>query len=282
MTKKDTPLRLVQLIPNVLTLGALIAGLSSIQLAINGSMAQAAMLIFIAAILDMLDGATARLLKASSAFGAELDSLSDFLAFGVAPSVLLYTWSLQEVGKFGWLAAALYAVATALRLARYNVLSQKPSETPAWAKGFFAGVPAPGGAGLVLFPLFVWFQSPIFFNQYNFAAPLICVWTILVAALMVSRLPTFSSKQIKVPSRMAVPALAIIGLLVVCIVQAPWITLAVIGVIYFMSIPFSVRLYRKRAAKAAAEVTLYDLALGVDHDNADTVTRKPTHIPTDN
>ena len=140
-----------RIIPNMLTLMALIAGITSIQKAINGQFETAVLMLLAAAILDTLDGAAARALKSSSEFGAQLDSLSDFLAFGVAPSLILYEWVLDnDAGKLGWIATIALPVAAALRLARFNVAAKKAEDTPAWKKGYFSGVPSPAGAGLAL------------------------------------------------------------------------------------------------------------------------------------
>lgn len=266
-------IRLHKLIPNILTLMALAAGMSAIQFAVRGMWEQAAFAVVAAAVLDSLDGATARLIKASSDFGAQLDSLSDFLSFGVAPAFILYIWVLDDAGKVGWIAVLVFAIATALRLARFNVMQAHAHARPAWARGFFAGVPAPAGAGLVLTPLFVWNQSedwsPVhdFFSDLSAGTPLIAVWTILVAGLMVSRIPTFSTKQLRIPARMAMPVLGFAALVIAAVIHAPWITLTVLSVFYMGSIPFSFRAYRRLEAAhpnhPESMETLADLALGV-------------------
>ncbi len=192
--------------------------------------------ILIALVLDGMDGATARLLKATSPFGEMLDTLSDFLAFGIAPAIILYTWILEESGKVGWVAMIFYTSATALRLARFNVELKK---TPKWQKGFFSGIPSPAGAGLALLPLIFWFQDPDFFKSYNYASPMVGLWAIIVAGLMVSRIPTFSIKMIKVPAKMGMPVLAFTALLLAALVNLTWPTLTVIGLAYMVSLPFS-------------------------------------------
>lgn len=251
-----------KLIPNILTLMALTAGLTGIQFALQGEWEKAVLSIVVAAVLDMLDGAVARLLNASSEFGAQLDSFSDFLAFGVAPSLILYLWVLEESGKVGWIAMLVYAIACAMRLARYNI-AVKP-KTGAWAKGFFAGVPAPGGAGLVFLPMFIWFLAPDFFEQFAIANTLVGLWTILCAAMMVSRIPTWSSKQIKIKNNMTMPMLAFAGLILAALIQAPWPTLTIICVIYITSIPFAILYFRKIAKADSQNFDLTDLALGAD------------------
>lgn len=262
------PLALHKLIPNMLTLMSLVAGLSAIQIAIAGDLERAVILIFVAALCDVLDGAMARLLKANSAFGAELDSLADFLSFGIAPSLILYLWSLEDIGRFGWIACVVFALAAALRLARYNVSTQSAS-TPDWASKYFSGVPTPAGAGLALLPVFLWLQAPQFFDQFALAAPLIAVWLILIAALMVSRIPTFSSKQIKLQQRMFVPILALTAGTIGALIHAPWFTLSVMTLAYGISIPFAFLHYRRRAAQAGTQAEdISSLALGLSpHDD---------------
>ncbi|HRC26439.1 MAG TPA: phosphatidylcholine/phosphatidylserine synthase [Alphaproteobacteria bacterium] len=266
-------IRLHKLLPNLLTLMALAAGMSAIQFAVRGMWEQAAFAVVVAAVLDSLDGATARLIKASSDFGAQLDSLSDFLSFGVAPAFILYIWVLDDAGKVGWIAVLVFAIATALRLARFNVMQAHAYTRPVWARGFFAGVPAPAGAGLALTPLFIWNQSedwsPVhdFFSDFSSGTPLIALWTIAVAGLMVSRIPTFSTKQLRIPARLAMPVLGLAALGIAAMIHAPWITLTCASIAYIGSIPFSFRAYRRLEAAHhdhpdAAE-PLADLALGV-------------------
>jgi CDP-diacylglycerol--serine O-phosphatidyltransferase len=250
-----------KLIPNVLTLMALTAGLTGIQFAMNGEWEKSVLAIVVAAVLDTLDGATARLLNASSEFGAQLDSFSDFLAFGVAPSLILYLWVLEDSGKIGWIAMLVFSIASAMRLARYNI-TEMP-KTGVWAKGFFAGVPAPGGAGLVFLPMFIWFLDPDFFDQFAIANTLIGIWVMLCAGMMVSSIPTWSSKQIKLPAKMAMPALGFVAIIIAALIQAPWPTLTIICLIYIASIPFSIRYFRKVVRENKEEFDLAELALGV-------------------
>lgn len=256
-----------KLIPNILTLMALASGMIAIQFAIEGEWEHAAIAIVTAAVLDALDGATARLLNATSNFGAQMDSLSDFLAFGIAPSITLYLWVLEESGKVGWIAMLVYAVACAMRLARYNI-TPKP-KVGAWSKGFFAGVPAPGGAGLALLPLFIWLIAPAFFEEFAFANIVIGIWVIFCAAMMVSRIPTWSTKQLKIPAKMAMPVLALSGFMIAAMTQAPWITLTCLGIAYLTSIPFSIQHFRKIVKDSKEEFDLTDLALGatIDEDH---------------
>lgn len=247
-------------IPNLMTLCALAAGLTAIQLAWDGNWERAVLAILVAVILDALDGATARLLKATSEFGAQLDSLSDFLAFGVAPSIILFSWILEDSGKIGWMAMIVFAAACALRLARFNTNQKK---LPEWKKKFFSGIPAPAGAGLALLPLIIWMQFPDnFFTEVSFASPLVGLWTIFVAGLMVSRIPTFSTKMIHLPAKLGMPALAFAVLLIAALVHAPWQTLTVAGFFYMISIPFAIQKFRKLQKEHADEEDMTDLAIG--------------------
>lgn len=230
-----------RIIPNLITLMAMAAGLTSIQYALDMQWEKAMLAILLAAILDSIDGATARLLKATSDFGAQMDSLSDFLAFGVAPALILYAWILEESGKVGWMAMIFYASATSLRLARFNV---EQKERPEWQKGYFSGVPSPAGAGLALFPVILWIQYPEFFKQFAYVSPLIGFWTIFVASLMISRIPTFSIKAIHIPSKMSMTILAFAALLIAALVHVPWPTLTMIALAYIASIPFAVLRFR--------------------------------------
>lgn len=246
--KRDRNLR--RLIPNIITLLSMICGLTSIQYAIQGRWQDAALLVIVATLLDMLDGAVARLLKAASKFGAELDSLSDFLSFGVAPATIMYLWILSDAGRIGWIAALVFVIATALRLARFNIQSADPEGVPEWGRYFFSGVPAPAGAGLILLPMILYFHLDTDLSAYNFASPLIGLWTLLVAGLMISRLPTFSSKQIRLPIGSMILTLSIFGLGAAMLIHAPWITLSVFGLVYILSLPVSYRVYKAREKRA--------------------------------
>lgn len=258
-----------RIIPSLVTLMALGAGLLAIQMVIKPENAQssyvmekAVILILVAAFLDMLDGAIARLLNATSEIGAQLDSFSDFLAFGVAPSIVLYMWGLNDAGKFGVMAAMVYVMATALRLARFNVTTAQMDTKPEWARKYFEGVPSPIGAFLALLPMAIWLQSPESFAEYNYAVPLVAVWMIVVAALMVSRLPTFSSKQVRFHSKMAIPVLAVFGFLIAALFSAPWITFTALSVLYLISLPISLLRFKKLRDLHAPDEDLTDLALG--------------------
>lgn len=265
--KSKRYISIYKVIPSLLTLMAMIAGVTSIQMAIDERYDTAVLLIVVAAILDVLDGAVARALKAQSEFGAELDSLSDFMAFGIVPSVILYEWALDDAGKLGWIATIILPVAAALRLARFNVAAKTPEEKPLWQKRYFTGVPSPAGAGLVLLPVYIWFLFPETFSELSYATPLIAVWAILVAGLMVSRIPTFSFKYLKLPSKMLVPAMGFVALVIAALIHAPWITLTIIGLAYTVSIPVIFHRYRKMEKKHQGTTEdLTSLAFGMSGD----------------
>src|SRR6266542_57059 len=185
------------LLPNLITLLALCAGLTAIRLAVEDKLEWAVAAIVFAALLDGIDGRVARMLKGTSRFGAELDSLADFVNFGVAPALMLYFWGLHELGNAGWIAAMVFAISTGLRLARFNVMADDPNK-PAWAANFFVGMPAPAGAITVLLPIYLYFLGV---PQW---APITFLYTLLIAFLMVSRLPVFSGKRLgtRVPREM--------------------------------------------------------------------------------
>ena len=224
------------LAPNILTIIALCSGLTAIRFALLGQFKFAVLAIATAAFFDMLDGRVARLLKGASRFGAELDSLSDFVAFGVAPALMLYLWTMNGLGGLGWAIVLLYAVCCALRLARFNTALGDPNPPP-WARFYFTGVPAPAGAGLVLLPMMLTQElGPGFFDRPAVNA----VALIVIGALMISRVPTFSIKQIKFSQALFLPALLLAVLLIAALVSAPFMTFIVIGAIYLASIPVAV------------------------------------------
>ena len=256
-----------RLIPNILTMLGLCAGLTAIRFATEGRWEHAAVLIVVAGAIDGIDGRLARLLKGTSRFGAEFDSLSDFLCFGVAPALVLYLWTMHDARGLGFAPCLLFAVCSALRLARFNAaLSDAPAmplagppPKPAYAQSFFTGVPAPAGAGLALFPLF----ASLAFREWDWPAmaravqhPL-AVGALLVAvgALMVSTLPTWSFKNFKVRADYVLPILLGVGAYVAVLLTEPWAALAAAGLIYGGMLPFSVRSYAqlKREAEEMLE-----------------------------
>ena len=236
-----------RMVPNVLTLLALCAGMTAIRFALNGNFQGAVYAIIVAGVLDGLDGRVARLLKATSHFGAELDSLSDFISFGVAPATVMYLWTMSALHSVGWAIVLIYAVCCALRLARFNTqLAAEP--TPATA-GYFTGVPAPGGAGLVMVPIYASFE----WGDWIARSPYLgAVWISGIAFLMVSTLPTLSLKNFRIPHRFVMPSLLGVGLLAAFVTTAPWPTLVLIGMLYLGSIPLTVRAASRH--RRAAEV----------------------------
>lgn len=245
-----TGLSLNRLIPNILTLLALCAGLTAIRYGIRGQYQQAVIAILISAILDGLDGRVARLLHGTSKFGAELDSLSDFLCFGVAPGMILYFWALSGAGSFGWAVVLVFVVCCSLRLARFNTMIGE-ADLPPYAYNFFTGVPAPAAAGLVLMPLILSLETgPGIFDH----VPVVAVFLLGVAFLMVSKVPTFSAKKLRVPTAYVLPILLVIGALAGFLVTEPWLTLAGIDALYLGMIPFSIRAFRRLREQAEATI----------------------------
>ena len=229
-----------RMIPNMLTLMALTAGLTAIRFALDGRWEHATLAIVAAGILDALDGRIARLLKGASKFGAELDSLSDFVCFGVSPALVLYLWTMRDAGKLGWVLVMLFAICCGLRLARFNVMLEDP-DAPVWKNRFFTGIPAPMGGGLVLLPMVFSFQvGEEFFRQPWIAG----VFLLALAAAMVSTVPTYSFKGVKISRKWILPTMLITGGVAVSMLNAPWISLSVIGVAYIATIPFSIRAHR--------------------------------------
>lgn len=242
---KHVPVR--YLLPNLITLLALCSGITSIRLGIEGRFELAVGAIIISIVLDALDGRLARFLKGTSRFGAELDSLADFVNFGVAPAILIYLWSLNELRTKGWVVALVLAICCALRLARFNV-ALEDDEKPAWAGGFFSGAPAPAGAGLALAPMYLGFLGYID-NGHSYAL-FIAPYIVLVAVLMVSRVPTYSGKTMgsRVRRDLVLPILVCAVLAFILLIAFPWETLTVIALIYLLMIPFSLRSYHRHKA----------------------------------
>ncbi|HXR85782.1 MAG TPA: CDP-diacylglycerol--serine O-phosphatidyltransferase [Stellaceae bacterium] len=237
-----------RMIPNILTLLALCAGMTAIRFALEEHYRQAVVAIIVAGIFDGIDGRIARLLKGTSEFGAELDSLSDFVSFGVAPALLMYLWSVQSLSSLGWMVALLFAICCGLRLARFN--TQIGADLPPYAYNFFTGVPAPAGAGLAMIPMFLSFEFGWSgFRSGWFGAVVLAA----VGALMVSRVPTFSLKRFHLPREWVLAMFLIIGGLAALATTEPWATLLLIGLIYVGSFPLSIRAYN-RLRRAAQEM----------------------------
>ena len=228
-------------LPNAVTALALCSGLTGIRFAFGGEWDKAMIAIVVAGILDGLDGRIARLLKANSKFGAELDSLADNIAFGTAPALILFQWSLASAPRFGWTIALALAVACALRLARFN--SRIDAEVqPHKSAGFNTGVPAPAGAGLAFLPLYLWLISADdMFRDWKLVMP----WTLFVAVLMISAIPTYSWTSIRIRKSWRVVALAGIALLGAALVNEPWITLTLVSLAYLVSVPFGLVSYAR-------------------------------------
>jgi CDP-diacylglycerol--serine O-phosphatidyltransferase len=243
--RRRTRLTANRLIPNAVTLLAVCAGMTAIRFALQERWEIAVGAVVVAMILDAMDGRIARMMRATSDFGAHLDSLSDVINFGVAPALIIYLWTLQDIRGLGWALSLVFAICCALRLARFNTDLEKEDPAP-WASTFFTGVPAPGGAGLALLPMALSFTFGDDFPRMAWfnAAVILCV-----AGLMVSRIPTYSSKRIKIQRQHAWLVLLGFGALGAFLVSTPWITLSVVGLLYAASIPFSVLAYR-RAGRA--------------------------------
>ncbi|PZU08830.1 CDP-diacylglycerol--serine O-phosphatidyltransferase [Sphingomonas sp.] len=245
LMRRGLPLRAIP--PNATTALALCFGLTGVRFAISGEWEKAVAVIIVAGVLDGLDGRIARLLKGESRFGAELDSLSDVIAFGVSPAIILYLWSLSYVPKYGWVIALMHAVCCALRLARFNAQIDSEAQ-PRREAGFLTGIPAPAGAAMALLPLMLWLTTgDMLFQRTYLVAP----WTILVALLMISQLPTYSMGSFRLRQEWRVPALLLIGLLGTSIVTAPWGTLSALIAVYALAIPFATRSYRLVKARRA-------------------------------
>ena len=241
------------LLPNMITLLALCSGVTAIRFAFE-SRYELAVGSVLAVILDAIDGRLARFLKGTSRFGAELDSLADFVNFGVAPAILLYVWSLNSLHTLGWVIALVLAICCALRLARFNVALHDPDK-PAWANRFFTGAPAPAGAGRALLPFYRGFLGII--DEGHGWALLIGPYVVCVALLMVSRVPTFSGKHMgRIRGDMVLPVLGLAVLAVVMLMSYPWEFLSIVSIAYLALVPVSIRSYRRLstadARKAAA------------------------------
>ena len=238
-------------VPNAITVLALCFGLTGVRFGIGGEWEKALGSIIVAGVLDGFDGRIARLLRANSKFGAELDSLSDNIAFGTAPALILFLWSLQSAPRFGWIAALALAVCCALRLARFNARIDADDQ-PHKSAGFNTGVPAPVGAGLAFVPIYLWLISG---NDWLRSWQLVLPWTLFIAMMMISSVPTYTWSSIRIRRGWRLFALAGVALLGAALINEPWITLLTISVIYLALLPFSIggyaRVKRRRAAQVA-------------------------------
>jgi len=246
--RRFRPIPVRMLVPNVITLLAICAGLTAIRLSTEGRMELAVAAIVFAAVLDGLDGRVARMIKGQSKFGAELDSLADFVNFGVAPGLILYFWQLHELRDGGWIAAMVFAISGSLRLARFNATMDDPNK-PAFAANYFTGVPAPAGAITVLLPIYL-----AFLGLPAPPAVLTALYTLLIAFLMVSRLPVFSGRNVRmrVPPEMVLPVFVSVIFFIALLIGYPWYILSAGSVLYLLSMPAGWKSYRDHARKAVA------------------------------
>jgi CDP-diacylglycerol--serine O-phosphatidyltransferase len=232
------------LLPNILTLGGVCLGISSIKFSIDGNYNLAVTLILFAAILDALDGRIARLIKGTSEFGKELDSLTDFVSFGIAPVFVLYFWELSNYGKLGWAITLIYSVCCVLRLARFNLT--KVDENQEWKKNFFEGIPSPAGGLLILMPLIYDLTDLNIGFNIKILTPYL---TIAIAILLVSKIPTLALKKISISPKTTVFLLLSIGIIIIALLFYTLKTLLVFGIIYLLSIPVSIIIYNNQNKK---------------------------------
>ena len=234
-------LTLRAVLPNAITAAALCSGLTGIRFAITGDWEKSLFAIILAGVLDGIDGRIARLLKAQSRFGAELDSLADSLSFGMAPALVLFLWSLQDLPRFGWFASLAFAIACALRLARFNARIDQ-DEQPHKSAGFLTGIPAPVGAGLAFLPMYLWIAS----GAAIFREPLlVALWTAVIAFLMISNLATMSWKSIRPKSSLRLAMIGLTGLVFAALLTEPWWTLVAICLGYLALMPLGIVNYAK-------------------------------------
>ncbi len=233
---REVPFR--KMAPNIVTLMALCAGISTIKYAILGKWTYAIGCIFLACVFDGLDGRVARKLKASSKFGAELDSLSDFVSFGVAPAILMYEWCLNALPHWGWIFTLMFSAGMAMRLARFNTMLEDEKVPEYWSH-YFVGVPAPMAAAIAVMPILISFDYPeldfLLHNKFVCSALMM-----LVAFLMVSRIPTLSLKKTKVKAEWFLPLMVLFALFISCLLTQPWLTLGLFTFAYILTIPFTV------------------------------------------
>jgi len=244
---RTIPIRM--LVPNLITLLAICAGLTAIRLSTEGRMELAVAAIVFAAVLDGVDGRIARMIKGQSKFGAELDSLADFVNFGVAPGLILYFWQLHDLNNVGWIAAMVFAIAGSLRLARFNATMDDPDK-PAFAANFFTGMPAPLGAITAMLPIYL-----SFLDAPKPPAVISALYVLGIAFLMVSRLPVFSGKAVnmRVPREFVLLIFASVVLFVALLIGYPWHMLSVISIVYLVSLPFGWKSYREQERALAAQ-----------------------------
>ncbi|RAI39905.1 CDP-diacylglycerol--serine O-phosphatidyltransferase [Rhodoplanes roseus] len=239
------PIPVRTLVPNIVTLLSLCAGLTAIRLGAEGRFELALAGIVFAAVLDGVDGRLARMLKGTSRFGAELDSLADFVNFGVAPALILYFWGLHDFKNVGWIVAIVFAICCGLRLARFNVMIDDPTR-PAWAGNFFTGIPAPAGAIVVLLPLYLQFLGV---SKVLIPTSLVLLYTLAIGILMISKLPVWSGKKLgtRVAPELVLPAFVLAVLFFALLISYPWEVLTVGTLIYLGCLPLGWKSYRRQA-----------------------------------
>ena len=238
------------LLPNILTLGGVCLGISSIKFSIDGNFSLAVTLILFAAILDALDGRIARLINGTSEFGKELDSLTDFVSFGIAPVLILYFWNLNAYGKLGWAIALIYSVCCVLRLARFNLT--KIDAQQEWKHNFFEGIPSPVGGLLILMPLIYELANLDFNFDLKILTPFL---TILIALLLVSKIPTLSFKKISISSKTTIFLLLAAGVIFIALLFYTFETLLIFGFVYMLTIPASIFIYKSKQKKNISKVS---------------------------
>ena len=236
------------ILPNILTIAGVCLGISSIKFSLDLNFSMAVIFITLAAILDALDGRIARLIKGTSEFGKELDSLTDFVSFGIAPAFIIYFWELNKYGKLGWAITLIYSVCCVLRLARFNLTKHKTSES--WKQNYFEGVPSPIGALLILSPLILELTDFNFLFDKNYFVP---IFTLIIAILLISKLPTYSFKKIKIKPAMTVFILLGIGVSLVTLMFFTFETLFTFCFLYILSIPMAYLTYSNNKKSVEAE-----------------------------
>ncbi|WP_082010501.1 CDP-diacylglycerol--serine O-phosphatidyltransferase [Novosphingobium malaysiense] len=239
------------IVPNAITAAALCSGLTGIRFAIGGDFERSVQAVILAGLLDGIDGRAARLLKAQTRFGAELDSLADSISFGVAPALIVYLWSLHQLPSIGWIAALAFAICCVLRLARFNARLDMLDQ-PHKQAGFLTGVPAPLGAGLAFLPMYLWIASDV----PEFANPIVVsAWMVLIAFLMISSLPTLSWSRLRPPNSLRLGMIALVGLTVAALLTEPWFTLVAITIAYLLLIPMGLVTYARVRRQAPSPAT---------------------------
>jgi CDP-diacylglycerol---serine O-phosphatidyltransferase len=237
------------LLPNILTIAGVCLGISSIKFSLDGNYSLAVTLILFAAILDALDGRIARLIKGTSEFGKELDSLTDFVSFGIAPVFVVYFWELNKYGKLGWVITLLYSVCCVLRLARFNLT--KIEENQEWKNNYFEGIPSPAGGLLILMPLIYELTNLNFNFEIKNITP---YFTVIVAIMLVSKTPTLALKKISISSKATIFLLLFIGIIFIVLLFYTLETLLVFGCVYLLSIPISIFIYRNQNKKYSKKI----------------------------